>query len=78
MISTGTLMLGKALLTAAALLGFGFWQLATLRRLRREREAREQREADAAAATTAGSAAPEETTQVDPAAANDDPRDERD
>jgi hypothetical protein len=41
MISTGTLMLGKALLTATALLGFGFWQLATLRRLRREREARE-------------------------------------
>jgi hypothetical protein len=44
MISTGTLMLGKALLTAAALLGFGFWQLAALRRLRRERE---QRQADA-------------------------------
>lgn len=41
MISTGTLMLGKALLTAAALLGFGFWQLAALRRLRREREQRE-------------------------------------
>lgn len=40
MISTSTLMLLKALLTAAALLGFGFWQLATLRRLRREREAR--------------------------------------
>lgn len=44
MISTATLMLGKALLTAAALLGFGFWQLAALRRLRRERE---QRESDA-------------------------------
>ncbi|WP_462322954.1 hypothetical protein [Halochromatium sp.] len=42
MISTGTLMLGKALLTAAALLGFGFWQLAALRRLRRERERREK------------------------------------
>ena len=39
MISTGTLMLGKALLTAAALLGFCIWQLRTLRRLRREREA---------------------------------------
>jgi len=41
MISTGTLMLGKALLTASALLGFCIWQLLTLRRLRREREARE-------------------------------------
>jgi hypothetical protein len=40
MISTGTLMLGKALLTAAALLGFCVWQLAALRRLRREREER--------------------------------------
>lgn len=40
MISTGTLVLLKALLTAAALLGFGFWQLANLRRLKREREAR--------------------------------------
>lgn len=42
MISTGTLMLSKALLTAAALLGFGFWQLAALRRLRREREQRDE------------------------------------
>jgi uncharacterized protein HemX len=54
-ISTGTLMLGKALLTAAALLGFGVWQLHQLRRLRREREARH---ADAAAAARARGADP--------------------
>ena len=39
MISTGTLMLGKALLTAGAILGFCVWQLLALRRLRRQREA---------------------------------------
>lgn len=41
MISTGTLMLLKALLTATALLGLCVWQLAVLRRLRREREDRQ-------------------------------------
>lgn len=35
MISTGTLMLGKALLTASAALGFCFWQLWILRRDKR-------------------------------------------
>lgn len=39
MISTGTLMLLKALLTAAALLGLCIQQLLALRRLRCEREA---------------------------------------
>ena len=41
MISTGTLMLGKALLTAGAALGFCFWQLWVLRRdrIRRREEA---------------------------------------
>jgi cytochrome oxidase assembly protein ShyY1 len=58
-ISTGTLMLGKALLTAAALLGFGFWQLHQLRRLRRERSARD---ADAAAPARARAADPNDTT----------------
>lgn len=45
MISTGELMLGKALLTAAAIFGFCLWQLRNLRRLRREREAREAKSA---------------------------------
>ena len=47
MINTGTLMLLKALLTAAVLLGLCIQQLRALRRLRREREAR-QREPDRA------------------------------
>ncbi|NEV60582.1 hypothetical protein [Thiorhodococcus minor] len=38
MISTGTLMLGKALLTASAALGLCFWQLWVLRRDKRRRE----------------------------------------
>lgn len=38
MISTGTLMLGKALLTASAALGFCFWQLWALRRDRLSRQ----------------------------------------
>lgn len=45
MISTGTLMLLKALLTACVLLGLCIWQLLVLRRLRREREARKRLEA---------------------------------
>jgi hypothetical protein len=39
MISTGTLMLGKALLTAGAIMGFllrELWQLWVLRRMKRE------------------------------------------
>jgi hypothetical protein len=44
MISTGTLMLGKALLTAGAVLGFCVWQLALLRRMRKAREQERQRE----------------------------------
>jgi hypothetical protein len=44
MISTGTLMLLKALLTASVLLGLCAWQLLVLRRLRREREARKRAE----------------------------------
>ena len=42
MISTGTLMLGKALLTAGAALGFCIWQLALLRRMRKAREQKRQ------------------------------------
>lgn len=38
MISTETLMAGKALLTATALLGFGFWQLHALRQLKRQKD----------------------------------------
>jgi hypothetical protein len=38
MISTGELMLGKAMLTVAAVLGFCIRQLLALRRLRRARE----------------------------------------
>jgi hypothetical protein len=45
MISTGTLMLGKALLTAGAILGFCIWQLALLRRMRKARELGQQRQA---------------------------------
>jgi hypothetical protein len=40
MISTGTLMLGKALLTAGAIMGFLLWQLWVLRRMKRDDEAR--------------------------------------
>lgn len=40
MISTGTLMLGKALLTAGAIMGFLLWQLRVLRRMREEDAAR--------------------------------------
>ncbi|MBK1645437.1 hypothetical protein CKO25_12435 [Thiocapsa imhoffii] len=40
MISTGTLMLGKALLTAGAIMGFLLWQLHVLRRMKREDAAR--------------------------------------
>lgn len=56
MISTGTLMLAKALLTAAALLGFGFWQLRQLRRLRRQRE--QEREAGTRDRSAAGADRP--------------------
>ena len=47
MISTGTLMLLKALLTASVLLGLCIWQLLVLRRLRRERDARKRSEVGA-------------------------------
>lgn len=47
MISTGTLMLGKALLTAGAMLGFCIWQLALLRRMRKSREAEREGRPDA-------------------------------
>lgn len=36
MISTESLMAGKALLTAAALLGFCVWQLRSLRRMKQQ------------------------------------------
>ncbi|MCG6898126.1 MAG: hypothetical protein LJE61_01315 [Thiocapsa sp.] len=52
MISTGTLMLGKALLTAGAIMGFLLWQLRVLRKMKREDEARkaaEQETSDASA-----------------------------
>lgn len=46
MISTESLMAGKALLTAAALLGFCVWQLRSLRRMKqRDAAARTHREA---------------------------------
>jgi hypothetical protein len=44
MISTGTLMLGKALLTAGAIMGFLLWQLWVLRRMKREDEAKKAAE----------------------------------
>jgi hypothetical protein len=40
MISTGTLMLGKALLTAGAIMGFLLWQLWVLKKMKREDAAR--------------------------------------
>lgn len=58
MISTGQLMLGKALLTAAALLGFGIWQLLVLRRLRREREQRRAAESSQPADSATVASAP--------------------
>jgi hypothetical protein len=39
MIETGTLMLGKGILTASVLLGFGFSQLRALRRMKAHDEA---------------------------------------
>lgn len=44
MISTGTLMLGKALLTAGAIMGFLIWQLRALHKMRRADEARKAAE----------------------------------
>jgi hypothetical protein len=55
MISTGTLMLGKALLTAGAIMGFLLWQLWVLRKMKREDEARkaaERKSSDPAASQT--------------------------
>jgi hypothetical protein len=55
MISTGTLMLGKALLTAGAIMGFLLWQLWVLRKMKREDEARtaaEGKSSDPAASDT--------------------------
>ncbi len=48
MISTGTLMLGKSLLTAGVALGFCFWQLRELKRLKqRDQQAtREKRKGE--------------------------------
>jgi hypothetical protein len=48
MISTGTLMLAKALLTAGVIMGFLLRELWLLRRMRRENEARKAEPARAA------------------------------
>jgi hypothetical protein len=58
MISTGTLMVGKALLTATVLSGFGVFQLVALKRMkRRDEEAKraEAREDEAAEPLTSNS-----------------------
>lgn len=56
MISTGTLMAGKAILTASAVLGFCFLQLRALRRMKERDEAtrRAAREATEGAAQPQG------------------------
>jgi hypothetical protein len=55
MISTDTLMLGKATLTFGVLLGFFVWQFASMQRLKKRREDARRAEAEKAEKSAPGS-----------------------